>query len=33
MEEQLGELDVESVREIYERAIANKPLVQEKSHW
>jgi crooked neck len=33
LEEQAPVVDIEKVREIYERAIANQPLIQEKIHW
>ena len=33
LEEQANEVDVERVRDVYERAISNKPLIMEKIHW
>jgi crooked neck len=33
LEEQANTIDINKVREIYERAIANQPLIQEKVHW
>jgi len=33
LEEQAPHVDVDRVREIYERAIANQPLILEKIHW
>ena len=33
LEEQSNDIDFEKVRDVYERAISNKPLIQEKIHW
>lgn len=33
LEEQADKISVEKIRDVYERAISNQPLIQEKLHW
>ena len=33
LEEQANHIEVPRVREVYERAVANKPLINDKVHW
>lgn len=33
LEEQANQIDVAKIREVYERAISNQPLINDKIHW